>query len=371
MGFAIQRGATCTVAAVDEVVSKRSFNRLAAMVEASIWVAGGLALAETFHLLGQMPSGYPLSYLTLLGGVLLGLGAYINRACVFGAIARFGSGEWAYIATPLGIYVGSLIVAYGFSPAAHAKLPYGSPVLAIAFWLALPFIAFLLWRVVRPLFALLSEESDETLLARLRSGFATRVWAPHAATTVIGITFFFMFLLVGAWDYTGVLAELARGMSHSLVPKILLLVALFPGAVLGGYSAGRFRSTRVSPKQVLKCFTGGVLMGWGGLLVPGHNDGLILIGMPLLWPYAWVAFLTMCVSIGAALIIERTAMRPAAQRVRHSRGEVFARRASSGCRAHVRGSIRKDMRGHRPIHVRRTRLVLTNFSTTRKRWPID
>ena len=38
-------------------------------------------------------------------------------------------------------------------------------------------------------------------------------------------------------------------------------------------------------------------MGWGSLLIPGGNDGLILVGMPLLWPYAWVAFATMCVSI--------------------------------------------------------------------------
>jgi len=313
MGYAIQRGATCTVAAVDEVVSKRSINRLTAMVEASIWVAGGLVLAETFHLLGQMPSGYPLSYLTILGGVLLGLGAYINRACVFGAIARFGSGEWAYVATPVGIYVGSLIVAYGFSPPARGALPYGSPVLAGTVWLALPFMAFLLWRLIRPLYALLSEGSDEPVLARLRSGFASRVWTPHTATTVIGVTFFFMFLLVGAWDYTAVLAALARGMSSSLLPKILLLVALFCGAAWGGYTAGRFRSIRVSLRQVLKCFAGGVLMGWGGLLVPGHNDGLILIGMPLLWPYAWAAFLMMCLSIGVALLIERTASGPAAQ----------------------------------------------------------
>ena len=313
MGYAIQRGATCTVAAVDEVVSKRRFNRLSAMVEASIWVAGGLVLAETFHLLGQMPSGYPLSYLTVLGGVLLGLGAYINRACVFGAIARFGSGEWAYVATPVGIYVGSLIVAYGFSPPARGALPYGSPVLAGTLWFALPFMAFLLWRLIRPLYALLSEGSNEPVFARLRCGFATRVWTPHAATTVIGVTFFFMFLLVGAWDYTAVLAALARGMSSGLLPKILLLVALFCGAAWGGYTAGRFRSIRVSLRQVLKCFVGGVLMGWGGLLVPGHNDGLILIGMPLLWPYAWVAFLMMCLSIGVALLIERTANGPAPQ----------------------------------------------------------
>jgi toxin CptA len=307
MGFAIQRGGTCTVAAVDEVVSKRRFHRLIALIEASVWVAGALAVAEAFHLLERMPSGYPVSYLTVLGGVLLGLGAYINRACVFGAIARFGSGEWAYIATPLGIYVGCLFVAYGFSPPAHAKLPYGSPVLAAALWFALPFIAFMLWRLVRPWFALSSEVSNEPLLARLGRGFAMRIWAPHAATTVIGITFFLMFVLVGAWDYTGVLAELARGMPHSLVAKTLLLVALFLGAVLGGYIAGRFRSTRVSLKQVVKCFVGGVLMGWGGLLVPGQNDGLILVGMPLLWPYAWLAFLMMCLSIGAALAIEKTA----------------------------------------------------------------
>ena len=53
--------------------------------------------------------------------------------------------------------------------------------------------------------------------------------------------------------------------------------------------------------------------GMGRLARPGHNDGLILIGMPLLWPYAWVAFLMMCLSIGVALIIERTASGPAAQ----------------------------------------------------------
>ena len=57
--------------------------------------------------------------------------------------------------------------------------------------------------------------------------------------------------------------------------------------------------------QTGKCFSGGMLMGWGTLLIPGGNDGLILVGMPLLWPYAWVAFLTMCITIGLALVVER------------------------------------------------------------------
>src|SRR3954463_9969130 len=81
MGFAIQRGATCTVAAVDEIVSKRRFQRLGSMIEASVWVASGLMLAQALKLLGSMPAGYPVAVPTIIGGVLLGLGAYINRAC--------------------------------------------------------------------------------------------------------------------------------------------------------------------------------------------------------------------------------------------------------------------------------------------------
>ena len=46
-------------------------------------------------------------------------------------------------------------------------------------------------------------------------------------------------------------------------------------------------------------------MGAGSLLIPGSNDGLILIGMPMLWPYAWLAFGTMCVTIGVALLVQR------------------------------------------------------------------
>ena len=34
--------------------------------------------------------------------------------------------------------------------------------------------------------------------------------------------------------------------------------------------------------------------------MPGANDGLILVGMPLLWPYAWIAFAAMCLAIAAA-----------------------------------------------------------------------
>ena len=46
------------------------------------------------------------------------------------------------------------------------------------------------------------------------------------------------------------------------------------------------------------------MMGWGSLLIPGSNDGLILIGMPLLHPPAWLAFASMFVAIAAAMLIQ-------------------------------------------------------------------
>lgn len=296
MGYAIQRGATCTVAAVDEVLSRGSMNRLASLLEAALWVAGGLLVAQTLGVLPAMPPGHALGLWTIAGGVLLGLGAFVNRACVFGAIARLGSGEWAYAATPLGFYVGCLTVGHLFTPPASTRLAHGSPVLQAPAWVAGLFLVFAAWRIVRPLWQ------------HGFGGIAARVWAPRAATTVIGAAFVAMLLLVGGtWAYTDVLAEFARGMAGSLLARGLLLLALLLGAVAGGWTAGRLRSTPVTPAQLLRCFAGGVLMAWGSLLIPGSNDGLILVGMPLLWPYAWAAFATMCLVIALA---QRLVTRP-------------------------------------------------------------
>jgi len=304
MGFAIQRGATCTVVAVDEVVSKRRFRRLISIVEASLWVLGGLLIAQAFHLLGTMPSGYPVGWTTLIGGILLGFGAFVNRACVFGALARLGSGEWAYIVTPLGFFAGCVTLKYLYTDPSPQKLAYGSPVFGAPSWVAALFILLMLARIARGL-RQPQGEAMQVWWSRARQALAKHIWSPHAATTVIGISFFFMLLLVGAWAYTDVLAELARRMSRNLLARTLLLLALLTGAILGGWSAGHFRNVPVTIKQILRCFVGGVLMGWCSLLIPGGNDGLILVGLPLLWPYAWIAFFIMCLSIGAAQLASK------------------------------------------------------------------
>ena len=65
MGLAIQRGGTCTVAAMDELLSQRRAWRLAAMLDASLWVAGGALMGAGSSLIpgsndGLIPVGLPL-----------------------------------------------------------------------------------------------------------------------------------------------------------------------------------------------------------------------------------------------------------------------------------------------------------------------
>jgi toxin CptA len=94
-------------------------------------------------------------------------------------------------------------------------------------------------------------------------------------------------------------------MTASVAARTVLGVALLAGAALGGWTAGRFRSMPIAAAQALRCLGGGVLMGRGSLLIPGGNDGLILVAMPLARPYAWLAFATMCVTIALARLWAR------------------------------------------------------------------
>ena len=290
MGFAIQRGGTCTLAAVEELVVKRRASQLVALAEAAVWVGGGLVAAAALRMLPPVPVGYGVGAATVFGGVLLGLGAWVNGACILGAVARFGSGQWAYIVTPLGFFLGCL--TFGPLFAASSPAPQdASPWLQHAtLWALVPFAGFACWR-----------------LAHLHATPDARRWSPHTATTVIGLAFLALLLLVGAWAYTDVLIDAARGMPHGAAVPAALSAALLAGAVLGGWTAGLFRHTRASPRQIARCLAGGLLMGWGALLVPGGNDGLVLVGLPLLRPHAWLALFAMTATIALLIVLMRMA----------------------------------------------------------------
>lgn len=287
MGLAIQRGATCMVAAVDEIVSDRRAGRAVALGEAALWVGGLIALAQLAGLLMDFPARYPVSGWTIAGGVLLGAGAWVNRACVFGAIARIGAGQWAWLATPVGFFLGCLVPLQG-APVASG-ISHTAPFIHVV-PVALAFAALALWRLVE---------------AARAPRFFDHLRHPHRATLLIAITFVTTMLTVGLWSYTDALAALAHAMDARLALRGTMVLALLGGAIAGGWFAGKLKFERPSAASVLRCLAGGVLMGLGAMLVPGSNDGLIMVGLPLLLPHAWVAVATMAFSIAASIITAR------------------------------------------------------------------
>jgi toxin CptA len=283
MGLAIQRGATCMVAAVDEMLTHRRARRAAALAEAAVWVGGLAFLAADMGWLRMAPAVYPVTLGTVAGGVLLGLGAWMNRACVFGAVARIGSGEWAYLATPLGFFLGCLVRLSVPRPLA-ASPQFGTGYGAAA--IATLFVVLVIWRLV----------------AAVRAQHLGRfLWHPHRATLLIAVTFVITLLSAGAWAYTDALAALARSMDAMLPLRLAMAGALLGGAVAGGAIAGKLRRERPQTSALLRCGAGGAVMGMGAMLVPGSNDGLILLGLPALLPHAWVAVAVMALSIAAAI----------------------------------------------------------------------
>lgn len=287
MGLAIQRGATCTVAAVDELLRTGRPSKVLALLEAALWVGTGMLVARALGLAPPLAAGVAVSAWTLLGALLLGLGAVLNQACVVGTVARLGSGQWAYAATPLGFFLGCLSVHTLFKAPAPQRLDGASPLQSAPGWLA--------W-VLLGLFGL------RCLLGlwRHRAGLA-RALTPHAATAAIGVAFALLMLLAGAWSYSDVLADLARGSPMDLGTRLTLGAALLGGAVLGGALTGQLGHHPLRLRQVLRCAAGGALMGWGSVLIPGSNDSLVLLGLPLLWPHAWVGVAIMAATVALLL----------------------------------------------------------------------
>jgi toxin CptA len=97
VGFAGQRGGICTVHSIHDLAFRRRTGRLMSMIEASVWGGGGLVLLEGAGLLIRAPQGYRAGVSTVVGGVLLGVRAFVNGACAFGTIGRIGAGHWAFI----------------------------------------------------------------------------------------------------------------------------------------------------------------------------------------------------------------------------------------------------------------------------------
>ena len=279
LGTAIQRGNTCTVVAVDDIVHHRSWSRFLAIASAWFLVAGGLVLMNAATGLTVKAKVFPVTVWSVVGGVLLGVGAVVNGACTTGTIARIGSGEHTFGLTILGFFGGCVLAPHIFGTGAITHI--GSPATTTSLNHPLPTLILLVvvlgWDAQR-----LIRGPHESL-----SDFLHKSWDPRTAVLIVAILFVAIVQIVGPFAYTELLGDLSRHHTGNALPQLMLFVALLAGAVVAGRSMRGTRLIGPLRPKVIRCTVGGIVMGAGASLAPGAFDGLTLLGQPLLLPFAW------------------------------------------------------------------------------------
>jgi hypothetical protein len=308
LGFAAQRASICNVRAVAELIGSRTGYMLASIGKSVLWV-----VVITIPFLWFMPAaaaalgGWRLSWISLLGGLLFGIGAAVNGACAFSTLARLADGQLAMLGTLGGFLLGvvgfELLAGAGllFAPPAGTPL-VGSVLAAGGVMSALVLVlwglyeAGRLWRTRAP-------------AARLRELAVARQYRLSTAAMLIGLANGVLYLVDGAWGYTGTLQQSVEGwLQIRMWPgsaQWILFAALFAGMLVSTWQRGSLRIERPPGRAWVRTLLGGSLMGLGAALAPGGNDALILYGIPSLSPHAVPAYLTMVAGIAAALIAMR------------------------------------------------------------------
>ena len=279
MGVGVQRGNTCTVVAFDDVLHRRSPDRLLAIAYCWLWVAGGLTLVKLstgFTLGAQL---FPVTVWSVIGGLILGIGAVVNGACTVGTVARIGSGEYAYGLTPVGFFLGCVLAPHVFGRTATSHIGTAATTTSLDHPVAaLLGLAIVIALTIRRL----ATHERESL-----RDFLHKAWDPRTALMIVAVLFVVVVHIYGAWAYTDLLGDVAKGADKQVVERFALFAALLAGAIVGGRTLRGTRLIGPLAPRVIRCTLGGLLMGIGFSLAPGAFDGLTLLGQPLLLPFAW------------------------------------------------------------------------------------
>ncbi|WP_246413092.1 MULTISPECIES: YeeE/YedE thiosulfate transporter family protein [Rhizobium] len=275
LGFAMNHGSICTFIATTELISERRPARFLALAECAVWAAIAYIILDK---LPTMNGGWsPLVHM-VGAAILFGVGVYVNGACIFGSVGHFGNGEMDFGFTFLGILV-ILSLDSVFNLRAEPMPISASPPLALEALLVVLFV-FLLLRLGVSI-------KSETNFRRLTLAMGT-----------IGITSATLSAFAPRFSVTTSVGS----MLSIPVTSSLIFVCMFSGSLVSARIRRHQFSLSWPPtwKSVSRRTIGGLLMGFGALLIPGGNDTLLLVGLPM---GAWQAFVAYLIMVAALAVL--------------------------------------------------------------------
>ncbi len=287
VGFAMKYGGLCTHAAAAQIVREGRMERLEAFLAGAAWAALLVVPLAWLRPDALHPAMSHDNWLpALAGGVLLGLGAHLNRGCVFGTFVALTGGNLTYLATLPGMVGGALagrLLLAERVPVADSATVAAMPGPAAFFWLALAAVVALAqpWRLIRTPGEGRSPPGPALLVA-----------------LTLGAGGGWLFAAIDGWDFAAVMVRSAYR-ALDLVPAgptalaIWCTLAMIAGGVSAALARGRFAWQAPRAASALSRLFGGALMGLGAVVLPGGNDGLLLSGIPALAPHALGGFAAM------------------------------------------------------------------------------
>lgn len=341
-GFILQRSRFCMAGVFRDVyLFKNSFlaQALTIYLIISTVLFGALYYTAPLTALSLTGKIEPVTFYTMLGGMMFGIGMVISGGCVSGVVTRMGEGQVMQWLTFIGIAVGSLLGA------GHYELYNGTRYQAqvflpelVGFWPAIT----LQLAILIMIYFILSKNNNKNILtftitkaktAEPKSfsayyhrlfikpwSYLTGVVSLAILNTLafawerpLGITSGITHLAGGVLDLAGVNIsnwnyfsrydfETGIFLNYVFVPMILAIVI---GSLLSSLLAGEFRVRKVRKKKfVLAALIGGMLMGYGARLAHGCPVGSLLGGIPSLSLHGWVFSILLIpgVIIGAKIL---------------------------------------------------------------------
>ena len=299
VGFAMKRGGLCTYAAVLQIVQHHKIERMMVFLGAAAWAT--IIVLPLYWLTphGSTSQQFNLSLthhqvlIAIIGGAILGIGAFINKGCFFGTFVQLVSGNINYIATLAGLSSGVIL--------AHLYLNQLIPVTQSITKVAHPNPTAYLWLAgmsIFALFMLFSVKLHGKGFVKKIAGLCSLNWQSSFAMVVIGIGGGLLYSTVHGWNYADVLANATTQLidDKAIAPSITAIIstlAMIVGGIIAAVTAKEFAIKPVQSLIIIACFIGGLLMGLASLLIPGGNDGLLLKGIPGLAPHALIGYTSM------------------------------------------------------------------------------
>lgn len=298
LGFATHRAGLCTVKAAAEILTSRrghflwSFAKSAAWVMAMTAVLGGFGHTANF-------THWPLTALSVLGGVLFGVGAGLNGGCTFSTLSRAVDGDiglWITVAGwPVGMWVAAMLP---FSHPMPVVVPQPDYPIAVLLLIGIA----LVWESIRIVRRFWRKHALQRVLR-------ASVYTLSAGAALVGLSNAVIIEATGPWSFSSTIMCSVGTRSGTSCSQTALAWGIVGVAILGmSFSSLQRRSFGLRlPRtaSALRHGAGGLLMGMGTMLVPGGNDGLILFAIPWLSPHAIPAYVGLFGGILATLAIMR------------------------------------------------------------------